>query len=329
MKYLAWHHAASIVDSPAELEKAMAMAEDIGMTDLIPHVQDFAFPLKNYSHAARAKGVKVHAWVSPAFCVEDKIRRTLPEASVRAMQDEFNFVLLGACMNHPHNRENGLKNIAKFLQENEGFLDGLHLDYIRSDNAQLLRRYPCECEACRAYRKRYLGYERLTEADLDNMDVMYKEIEFRSRNITEFVRRAKQLASEAGLELSIAARANYINQKDLEAPPVYGLGPAVFEGQDWLEWADKGLVDFICPMNYHTDTSLFESVFHDHQRLMKGAKARHYPGIGVQSSLGPNPPERVKKHVEIVKQAGAEGCTFFAFGYITAEHGQALKEARA
>ena len=326
MEYLAWDHA-TFAGSQDETEKAMRKASEIGIAGLIPYVRNFDFPLKAYCKAAKEKNVKVHAWVSPTFCVKDVIKRTIPPERVAAMKKEFNFVLLEACLNHPFNREQGLKNIAKLIKTHAGLIDGLHLDYIRNDNAQLLRKYPCECEACSAYRKRYLGYARLTDADLDNVEVMYKEIEFRNRNITDFVREAKKLTGAAGISLSIAARANYLNQKDLEKAPVYGLGPAVFEGQDWLSWADQELLDFVCPMNYHTDTEMFASVYNDHARLLKGTKVKHYAGIGVKSSLGENPPERVKKHIEIVKKAGGTGCVFFAFNYVTDAHGQALKDA--
>lgn len=326
MEFLAWDHA-KFIDSVNDTEKAMRMAAETGIAGLIIHVKNFDFPLKTYCKAAKEKNVKVHAWVSPAFSVENVIKRTIPPERQAAMQKEFNFVLLGPCLNHPSNQEKGLKNISTLINTHAGLIAGLHLDYIRSDNAQLLRKYPCECDACRAYRKRYLGYERLKDADMDNIEIMYKELEFRNRNITNFVRAAKKLADTAGIALSIAARANYLNQTDLEKAPVYGLGPAVFEGQDWVSWADEGLLDFICPMNYHTDTEKFRSVFNDHARLLAGTKARHYAGIGVKSSLGENPPERVKEHIEIVKKSGGTGCVFFAFGYITEAHSRAIKSA--
>jgi len=326
MEYLVWDHA-RFVESRDETEKAMRKVAEIGIAGLIVSVRDATFPLKAYCKAAKEKKIKVHAWVSPAFCVEQVVNRTIPAKRVAAMKKEFGFVLLRTCLNHPYNRENGLKNIARLVKTHEGLIDGLHLDYIRNDNAQLLRRYPCECEACRAYRKRYLGYERLTAADMDNVDIMYKEIEFRNRNITQYVREAKKLTEAAGLELSFAARANYLNQADMEKPPVYGLGPAIFEGQDWVSWADQGLVDFICPMNYHTDTKMFARVYNDHARLLNGTNVKHYAGIGVKSSLGENPPERVRKHIEIVKKAGGRGCVFFCFNAITDAHGQALKAA--
>ena len=48
--------------------------------------------------------------------------------------------------------------------------------------------------------------------------------------------------------------------RDITDPPVWGLGPAVLEGQDWVAWNDEGLLDGIYTMNYHTDPEFFRSL---------------------------------------------------------------------
>lgn len=267
--------------------------------------------LDDYCQAAAAAGVAVETRVFPAWGVDAPVKRTLPEHDWQEMERCFGIRLAGTCANHPHNQEGFLAAIRKLAAEYAGRIRAIHLDFIRNDNALLLLDYPCQCDACQELYRRYLGCAVPDAAMRSNPAVLYKILALRNANVTAIVRAARRLTREFGLELTMAARANYLNSADITAPPVWGLGPAVLEGQDWVAWAEEGLLDGIYPMNYHTDRTLFQSVLDDHLRLMVPHRAMLFSGVGVSSSMGENSPTAVSDRLEAIREAGLPGAVLF------------------
>ncbi|MHC4872071.1 MAG: glycoside hydrolase family 10 protein [Planctomycetota bacterium] len=323
MDLLSWDRA-SYAENETELKQAMERAASFGITRLLPHVKSFDFPLKKYCEAAREVGIKVSPWVKPTFSAQNLVKRTLSPENRERQLKQFGFELLRACMNNEQNREQGLSGINKLIEDHTGLIEGIHLDYVRNDNALLLKDYPCECETCKESRKKWLGHETLTREDLQNTAVMYKELTVRNGSVTSHVRNVKKLTADSELKLSMAARANYLNQPDIKEDPVYGLGPAVYEGQDWQAWAEEGLFDFICTMNYHTNPEIFTEMLNDHLRLLADTPAEFYTGIGIESSMGSLTPEKAEVLLNKAKETSAAGCNLFHFEAVTSEYKDVL-----
>ena len=228
------------------------------------------------------------------------------------MEEELDIRLAGPCGNREDNRALFLAAAENLAAEYGSRLAALYLDFIRNDNALTLLDFPCQCDCCKELYKRFFGVETLTPQMRKSPAVLYKLAALRCKNVKQTTSMMKQITEKHALRLSIAARANYVNSADITVPPVWGLGPAVLEGQDWVEWADEGLIDELFPMNYHTEIGLFESVLKDHQRLLGDKAAKMlFPGIGVESSMGINSPEEVARRIEIVKNNALPGVMLF------------------
>ncbi len=267
--------------------------------------------LDDYCRAAKEAGLAVEARIFPAWGVKDPVLRTLPPAEWEEMEKRFGIKLAGTCGNHPRNREGFLAAAEKLAAEYSDRIEAIHLDFIRNDNALLLADYPCQCDACQALYRRYFGCAVPSKEMLQDPAVQYKLIALRNENVRKTVTAMRELTRRHGLKLTMAARANYVNSPDITSPPVWGLGPAVLEGQDWVEWAEAGLVDGIYPMNYHTGFALFEGVLADHLRLMVDRKALLFSGIGIVSSMGETTPGGAAKRLELVRSSGLPGAVFF------------------
>jgi len=176
-------------------------------------------------------------------------------------------------------------------------VDGIHLDAIRYvDTGQSLQ-WPCRCEACRTWYQEAFGKDTLTADDLNVPGMLHKFLEFRGDRIRSLVEQVKQVVDEKGLSLSMAARANY-------------FGSALVEGQDWVQWARDGLMDFICPMNYTTDRETHRERLSGQMALI-GTSVPMYDGIGRSSSAGDITPAQMIQQAEDAVQLGASGIAIF------------------
>ena len=293
-----------------EMARHLETMGKAGITSTIIYMPE-VISLDDYCRAAKEAGLTVEARIFPAWGVKDPVLRTLPPAEWEEREKRFGIKLAGTCGNHPRNREGFLAAAEALAEEYAGRIEALHLDFIRNDNALLLADYPCRCDACQALYRRYFGCAVPSKEMLQDPAVRYKLLALRNENVRKTVVAMRSLASRHHLKLTMAARANYVNSPDITSPPVWGLGPAVLEGQDWVEWAESGLVDGICPMNYHTDFGLFEGVLEDHLRLMVDRKSLLFSGIGIASSMGETTPEGAAKRLELVRSSGLPGAVFF------------------
>ena len=268
--------------------------------------------LDDYCRAAANCGVQVEARLTPAWAGKDVVKRTLPEALWQEMENKYGIRLAGPCGNHPENRRKFVAATEKLLQEYSGRLSAFHLDFIRNDNALLLLDYPCQCAECQKLYERFLGVKTLTREQLSNPAIAYKVLSLRNDNVTQTVLELRKLSKKYDLTMTIAARANYIDSADITDPPVWGLGPAVLEGQDWVKWLDNDYIDEVFPMNYHTQIDMFNSLVQDYLRLLgaKAASALHI-GVGVSSTMGVNPPEEIAKRLQILKESNLPGAMLF------------------
>jgi uncharacterized lipoprotein YddW (UPF0748 family) len=90
----------------------------------------------------------------------------------------------------------------------------------------------------------------------------------------------------------------------------YDYGRARNEmGQDWVYWAHKGYVDFLCPMNYTRDPTLLDKWIRDQQRLIKG-KVPIYCGLGAYMLASP---QQLNDQIAVTRRANLSGFVVFAY----------------
>ena len=268
--------------------------------------------LSDYCRAAANCGIKVEARITPEWAGQGVVKRTLPEELWQDMEKKYGIRLGGPCGNHPGNRELFVKGTEALITAYKDRLASFHLDFIRNDNALLLQDYPCQCEECQKLNERFFGVKVITPEMLTKPAIAYKLVALRNENVTTTVKEMRRISRENNIKLTIAARANYIDSADITEPPVWGLGPAVLEGQDWVQWLDNDYIDEAFPMNYHTELDKFQSLVNDYRRML-GEKAYTslYIGVGVLSSMGENPPAAVAERLQILKDAGLPGAMLF------------------
>jgi len=243
---------------------------------------------------AREQGVQVQPTVLPitAYGLSEEQRS---QRSYQSGQPDGNACDGRFCASWAETREAGLRTSQDIIANHE--VDGIHLDAIRyTDTGQSLA-WPCRCGACRAGYREFIGQDAITADDLKEAGKLKKFLEFRGRNIRGLVEETKSVTDDAGIALSMAARASY-------------FGAALVEGQDWVQWARDGLMDFICPMNYSTDRERHKELLSMQMSLI-GESVPIYSGIGRKSSAGEMGPADMIQQAGEALELGASGIAIF------------------
>jgi uncharacterized lipoprotein YddW (UPF0748 family) len=80
-------------------------------------------------------------------------------------------------------------------------------------------------------------------------------------------------------------------------------------GQDWLLWAQRGYVDFLCPMNYTRDVGALEKWIQTQQHLLNG-RVPLYCGLGAYMFSNP---QQLNQQIALVRRSRASGFVVFAY----------------
>jgi hypothetical protein len=326
-KILAWSH--SYLDfqgEVADVRREFERARDSGIELLILFVH--SVPQEN------------NAWYNtdlPGFVVEDRLTRLQTISGKTGL--EIHPVILGVsdtglsksvrdarsyasgapgghkrdgtlCATWEATRAGTLRIAADVIARHEP--KGLQIDFIRYWDTGIGLEWPCTCAACRRGYREFLGRDSLTAADLKNPGILYKYLQFRNGIITSHLLNFQRLLKQSGLEYSIAARADY-------------FGSALVEGQDWLSWGRRGLVDFICPMNYKLDRKEHREILSLQLQILDGA-VPVYSGIGRKWSGGEITAEEMIRQAEDAFALGAAGISIFHFNALQEADFSALKE---
>ena len=219
-----------------------------------------------------------------------------------------------ACAAWEENRELVRDTAAAMLRDYD--CDGLHMDGMRYPNSSVLNQHPCHCPRCQQAREEWLGKPLADAEDLARPGVAYLEVKMRNRFVKSIVQVLREVTAEAGVPLSLAARAYY--QAD-----------AVAEGQDWVDWCRDGLLDFICPMSYTTDINQFQRFVQQHTHLLAGVRTRLLCGIGRESSAGVIDAKVMAEQIRCAAEQGADGICIFTAASCDEQDFQALQELKS
>ncbi|MBN2360031.1 MAG: family 10 glycosylhydrolase [Deltaproteobacteria bacterium] len=247
--------------------------------------------------AAHARGVEVHVWKvnwnlgnAPQPFV-DSMR-----AAGRTQVDRYGQPVDWLCPSHPDNfaleRDSMLEVVANYD------VDGIHFDYIRYPDSDA-----CYCDGCRARFEQQTGNPVAAWPD-DVVDGGPLETEFlawRRQQITDLVDAVYRgvQAIKPQVKVSAAVFSSYGYCRD-------GVG------QDWVNWIDQGIVDFLCPMDYTNDFDRFESLVTEQLGYSAG-RVPIFPGIGASSSSSAFGPDGVIAQIQITRNLGSGG--FIIFNY--------------
>jgi len=279
---------------------------------LLPHSQEYdtyGDQITACVDASHARGVEVHVW---------KVNWNLsgaPQTFVDAMRaaDRTQVSWDGQpgdwlCPSHPQNfaleRDAMLEVVADYD------VDGIHFDYIRYPNSSY-----CYCDGCRARFEGETGNAVSSwPADVRGGGPLESAfLDWRRLQITELVEAVYQGAKalKPDVQVSAAVFSSYAYAYD-------GVG------QDWVDWIDRGIIDFLCPMDYTEDYDRFRDLVAEQMTCAAG-RIPIYPGIGATASSSALGPDAVIAQILATRRAGTGG--FIVFNYepeIAARHLPAL-----
>ena len=194
---------------------------------------------------------------------------------------------------------------------------GVHMDRIRYDSED-----ECFCERCRSEFTAKTGVDPLEIGKSSEFNA-YSErganrkhpaweawVEWRARWITKFVEELSDLTKRKGRELSAAVFMEY--------PECI-----VYEGQDWGDWGERGLVDVMMPMTYTNSTLMVKRRTRNHIAQVKGG-CHIWEGLSNDSCRSLLNTEALVAQTKVAKEEGAEGVVFFAYSSLTDEDLTAL-----
>ncbi|MFW6438073.1 MAG: hypothetical protein ACOCZ7_03570 [Armatimonadota bacterium] len=172
--------------------------------------------------------------------------------------------------------------------------EGIHLDYSRFPDSEVIRNNPCACARCQKARLRWLGKPYPEPQDLRKPGVVFKEMQMRIEFVRAFVESMRGITDHHGAELSAAVRGNYYED-------------ALQEGQDWPEWCADGLVDVICPLAFTLSVGAFAKVVAQHRRFVSETQVEWMVGIGLRTGADRLDFDAFKRQLDFSRTAGADG----------------------
>ena len=252
--------------------------------------------LKDCLAACRKYGVECHVW---------KICGNMGARADKKIVERFradNRLQQGAdgkernwlCLSRPENRA---LEIEAFVELARMGPDGVHFDYIRYPDAN-----HCFCDYCRKCFEKQIGWEvegwPKTVLKGGNTALAVEWCKFRCGNVTAIVKGvAERVRREApGVKLSAAV---FTDPK----------GDPQRIGQDWVSWCREGLLDFICPMDYHGN---YGAIIASQRKILEGCPVKLRPGIGLSCWEDTRMDAiTAAKQIEDVRRVGLDGFVIF------------------
>jgi hypothetical protein len=330
MQLFAWYYptqqrlanAAAVQDALGRLRRLRAT----GLYLMAPEGDVLADPeaLRTFLRAARDEGLDTHLGLCP---FSDP-----PDMTVDMARRRYQYENRGQTRHHglcpawPENRLLALNRARRLMEAFEP--DGLHLDYARFYFANYTEfgedlewetgrkwidtYHRCQCPLCESERLALLGRD-ATCWDEQHPGFIYRILEHRHEAMTGFLKQLRELRNQTETRLSIAARAQYLDR-------------ALIEGQDWVAWARRGLVDVVSPMNYSVSADVVRQRLRQNLHLLGQTQVTVLEGLGRKSSAGEPTPEEFVRQVQVVQEAGLPGVAIFHLDHLTDDDCDRLAE---
>jgi len=308
-----WNHSGTGF-TPGQWNETCQTLAHSGMTAILPNVQRpwcahypgklipasdtltrYGDQLRECLTAAHRNGLETHAWVilwsldgAPDSVIAGYLR------AGRLQMSASGSPVTWLCPSNPDNRAFELSALRDMVARYPA-LDGVQLDYIRYKSLDT-----CYCSGCRA---RFTGQTGIQvkhwPSDVRSGVRSSAYRQWRRDQITRFVADAHREIDRINprIKLSASVYAGYPGCADSIA-------------QDWAAWLQRGLVDFVCPMNYTADPGRFIEWYRK-QVAYPGVRGKLFAGIGVTSLECRLSAVKTINQISLLRGEGATGFTLF------------------
>jgi len=311
-----WEHA-GLGPWPGDWERGAAALKANGFTAVIPNMlwaaqahypsevlprsEDFDLygdQVQQCLNACRAHGLQMHVWKvnwnlsrAPADFVAQLRAEGRTQVDVEGNPVDY--------LNPAHPENLALEKASLLEVVRNYAVDGIHFDYIR---------YPDEKSDYSDYSKAKFQLDTGITVESWPEDCYSGALaeeyrDWRVEQITRLVRQVSEEARRIRPEIKISA-AVFSNYPDCRRTV----------GQDWVDWVEKGYLDFVCPMDYTEDFELFRRRVSSQLNDVDG-RIPVYPGIGYSASNAQLRPDGVTAQILATRELGAAGFTVFNYNY--------------
>jgi uncharacterized lipoprotein YddW (UPF0748 family) len=239
----------------------------------------------------RKRGIGIHPIFYPGYSINiEKEKAEHPDWIIRDMEANY---LPYFNLANPEVQKYWLDKIKGALKYD---IAGIHLDYMRFPTTQL---YSYDSLTCEAFKKEY-GYSPINVSHDCGSMIWCEWIKWNARQVTMLVSEINKAIDASGKHILYGIDVF----PDLETSKV-------LIAQDWGSWAQKGLIDFLCPMLYTNNLDLLKEYTQNAINNVQG-KCRIYPGIGVHTSHNNITKELIIKEIQLTRDLNTEGFAFFS-----------------
>lgn len=313
---LAW--SASPKDSKFDWDAFVGHAAAVGITDLIPNLsnnyrafypskylpykEDDCEHLDKYIAACHKYGIKAHVWKVQWRCRNFKTIDADPILSKWREEGRFGVTYSGSKFEEspwlcPSDDRNFKLEYDAMVELASKGVDGINFDYIRHQG-----RSSCYCDRCRKKFEKQLGrkVENWPEDCYNENGPLAKEWDdFRASQISRLVEAVSKYVRKHYPKVEVSA--------SIQSYPA-----CTAAAQRWEEWCLNGWVDFVCPMDYSQSVREFEAKLPLQKKICDKSGVGVYPGIGIHSSRSLLDALDCARQIEVVREAGFPGYSFFS-----------------
>jgi hypothetical protein len=246
-------------------------------------------------------GVELHVWKvnynlqnAPAEFV-DALR-----AEGRLQRHADGSEILWLCPSDPRNfaleRDSMLEVVRKYD------VHGVHFDYIRYPHGEA-----CYCDGCRERFCLDTGAQvEGWPGDVLSGPLTHQYAQWRRDQVTRLVR-------------TVAQEARRIRPGIMISAAVFSWPGAInWANQDWRQWVEEGLLDFVCPMNYTANLEELERMVVGEVNVVAG-RVPVYIGIG--EFIIPDTQGLVEQ-MELARSLGTDGFVCFCYEHLGRTEGR-------
>lgn len=269
-------------------------------------VQQYGDQIEQAVKAGKKYGIEVHVWKVDFNCstsTKEFLDQMRSQGRLQRSQEGQEESWL--CPSNPKNKDLEVESFKEIVRKYD--VDGIHFDYIRFPNTNF-----CFCDGCKQRFGQY--YHNNTGKKLEgwptstyrNEETQQLWRQWRRDQIAEVVQRTHDAVKSIRPEIQVSAAV-------FSGYP----GCAQSVGQDWVQWAKKGWLDFVCPMDYTNSAESFANMVRSQQEALGGCIPM-YPGIGIASSSSLLPPDQCVIQINSARSLNAPGWTLFCLNPRTA-----------